>query len=151
MKEGKKPWKKSEPANSALTTTKKMFWAPTKGYDNVFFTSGTAKDAAQFTEKIEQLLGYVATSVWKQASALAKVMTDLKDPAMVAPARPTRKYLSRLGPDTVETTNQITLVVVNILMVGNIDYQTTMSEYLSKKRKYDNQLENWEENNTKGY
>ena len=36
-------------------------------------------------------------------------------------------------------------------MVGDIDYQTTMDEYLSKKRKYDNQLENWYENNMKGY
>ena len=36
-------------------------------------------------------------------------------------------------------------------MVGNIDYQATMDEYLSNKRKYDNQLENWDENNAKGY
>ena len=51
----------------------------------------------------------------------------------------------------VETTDRITLGVVNILMVGNIDYQATMDEYLSKKSKYDNQLEKWDENNVKGY
>ena len=67
-------------------------------------------------------------SGWKQASALVKVMTDLKDPALVAPARLTRTYLRGSGPDMVETTDWITLGVVNIPMVGDIDYQATMDE-----------------------
>ena len=82
---------------------------------------------------------------------LAKVMTNLKDTALVAPARPTRTYLRGSGPDAVKTTDWITLGVVSILMVGNIDYQATMDEYLSKKRKYYNQIENWDDNNMKGY
>ena len=73
-------------------------------------------------DTIEQLSRYVAASGWKQASALSKFMTDLKDPSLVAPARPTRTYLSGSGPDAVDTTNRITLGVVNILMVGKIDY-----------------------------
>ena len=36
-------------------------------------------------------------------------------------------------------------------MVGDIVYQATMDEYLRKKSKYNNQLENWDENNAKGY
>ena len=36
-------------------------------------------------------------------------------------------------------------------MVSNINYQATIDEYLSKKRKYDNQLEKWDKNNAKGY
>ena len=100
---------------------------------------------------IEQLSRYVAKLGWKQASSLTKVMTDLKDPVLVAPARPKRTYLRGLGPGVVETTDRITLGVVHIPMVGDIDYQATMDEYLSKKRKYDNQLENWYENNMKGY
>ena len=52
------------PATSAPTTTKKTFRAPTKGYDDVFFTSGPSKDASQFTDMIEQLLRYVGTSGW---------------------------------------------------------------------------------------
>ena len=93
-KKGKKPRKKLGPVSSAPNTTKKTFRALTKGYEDVFFTSGTAKDAAQFMETVEQLSQYVATSGWKQASALAKVMTDLKDPSLVALVRPTRTYLS---------------------------------------------------------
>ena len=143
-KKGNKPWKKLGLANSALTTTNKTFWAPTKGHEYLLFTSGTAKDAAQFTDTIYQLSRYVATSGWKQASALAKVMTDLKDPVLVAPDIPTRSYLYGSGPDAVKTTNRITLGVVNIPMVGTIDYQATMDEYLSKKRKYEKQLENWD-------
>ena len=91
-KKGKKPWKRSGPASSAPITTKKTLWAPTKGYKDLFFTLGTDKDTVQFTDTIEQLSRYVVTLGWKQASALAKVMTDLKDPALVAPARPTRTY-----------------------------------------------------------
>ena len=51
-KKGKKPWKKSGLTSSAPKTTKKTFWAPTKGYKDVFFTSVTAEDAAQFTDTI---------------------------------------------------------------------------------------------------
>ena len=54
-------------ASSAPATTKKKFWVPTKGYEYVFFTLGTAKDAAQFMDTVEQISQYVATSVWKQA------------------------------------------------------------------------------------
>ena len=150
-KKGKKTCKKSGSASSAPATTNKTFRALTKGYEGVFFTSGTAKDAAQFMDMIEQLSRYVATLGWNQASALAKVMTDLKDPTLVAPVRPTRTYLSGSGPDTVKTTDRITLGVMNIQMVDDIDYQATMNEYLRKKRSYDSHMENWDENNAKGY
>ena len=73
-------------------------------------------------DTIEQLSRYMATSGWKQASAFDKVMTDLKDPALVASARPTRTYLRGSGPDAVKTTDRITLGMVNIPMVGDIDY-----------------------------
>ena len=83
-KKGEKTWKKSGLASSASATMKKMFRVTTKGYKYLLFTSGTAKDAAQFMDTIEQLSRYVATSGWKQASALAKVVTNLKDPTLVA-------------------------------------------------------------------
>ena len=73
-------------------------------------------------DTVEQLSQYVLALGWKQASALAKVMIDLKDPTLVAPVRPTRTYLSGLGPDVGETTNLITLCVVNTLMVDDVDY-----------------------------
>ena len=133
----KKPWKKLGSLNSAPTTTKKTFRAQKKGYEYIFFTSGTAKDVAQFTDTIEQISRYVATSGWKQASEIAKVMTNLKDPELVAPARTTRTYLCVLVPEAVETTDCINLDVLNIPMVDDIDYQATMYEYLSKKRRYD--------------
>ena len=89
-KKVKKPWKKLGPANSAPTITKRAFRVPTKEYEDVFFKSGIAKDVAQFKDTIEQLSKYVNTLGWKQASALANAMTNLKDQALVAPAIPTR-------------------------------------------------------------
>ena len=41
--------------------------------------------------------------------------------------------------------------MVNIPMVENIDYQATMDEYLSKKSRYDAQIDNWDDKNAKGY
>ena len=93
----------------------------------------------------------MATSGWNQALVIAKVMTILKDPALIALDRPTRTYLCGSGPGSFITTNWITLGVVNTPMVGNIYYQATMDKFLSKKRKYDNQPENWDKNNAKGY
>ena len=103
-KKGTKPWKKSGSASSAPATTEKNLQAPTKGYKDVSFTLGTAKDASQFMDTVDELLRYVATLGWKQASTLAKVMTDINDLALVAPVKPTRTYLSGLGPDAVKTT-----------------------------------------------
>ena len=150
-KKGNKPWKKLGSASSSPTTTRKKFRAPTKVCKYVFFTLRTAKGAAQFMDTVEQISWYVATSGWKQASALAKVMTDLKDPALVAPVRLTRTYLSGSGPDAVKKTNQITLGVAKTLIIDDINYQATMDEYLSKKRRYGAHLENWDENNANGY
>ena len=113
--------------------------------------SGATKDVEQFMDTIEQLSICVATLGCKHASAIANVMTNLKDPTLVAPVRPSRTYLSGSVSDAVETTDWITLVVVNIPMVNDIDYQATMDEYLSKNRRYDAELENWDENNAKGY
>ena len=91
-----------------------------------FLTSGASKDAAQFMDTVDQLSRYVATLGWKQASALAKFVTDLKDPTMVAPVSSTRTYLNGSRPDAVKTTDWITLIVVNTPMVDNINYQATM-------------------------
>ena len=150
-KKGNKPWKKSGLESSAPATTKKKFRALAKGHEYVFFALGTDKDAEQLIDMVDQLLWYVATLGWNQASVLAKVMTDLKYPTMVVPVRPTRTYLSRLVPDVVDTTDRITLGVVNTPMVGDINYQATMDEYLRNKRRYDAQVENWDEKNAKGY
>ena len=78
-------------------------------------------------------------------------MTNLKDPALVALTRPTRTYFCGSIPDAVKKTDHITQGVVNILMVDDINYQATVDDYLSKKRRYDAKLNNWDENNVKGY
>ena len=52
---GNKPWKNSGSESNAPATTKKKFQTPIKGYEDVIFTLGAAKDAAQFMDMIEQL------------------------------------------------------------------------------------------------
>ena len=79
------------------------------------------KDTVQFMDTVEQIPRYVAMSGWKQASAPAKVMTDLKDPMLVALFRLNITHLSGSGPDTVNTTDWITMGVVNTPMIDDID------------------------------
>ena len=62
--EGKETLEKVGDGKQLPTTTKKTFRVPNKGYKNVFFTLGTAMDAAKFTERIDQQSRYVATLRW---------------------------------------------------------------------------------------
>ena len=51
--------------------TLKKFTAPTPGLEDVFFTWGTAKDAAKFEDTVSQLANYVGTRNWIKSSASA--------------------------------------------------------------------------------
>ena len=56
---------------SGAATTKK-FTAPTSGLEDVFFTWGTAKDAAKFEDTVSQLARYVGTQPGKLSSVASK-------------------------------------------------------------------------------
>ena len=71
-------------------TTK--FTAPTLGLEDVYFTWGTAKDAAKFEDMVSKLARHVGTSPWPQSSVASKAMSTLKTPKFEEPAVPTREY-----------------------------------------------------------
>ena len=57
---------------------KPKFVAPTSGHDNLYFTTGSTKDAAAFQDMVQKLARHVSTTVgWRQGIMLGKAMTDL--------------------------------------------------------------------------
>ena len=67
------------------------FTAPTSGLEDVFFTWGTAKDAAKFEETVSKLARHVGTSPWPQSSVASKAMSTLRSPEFVEPTIPARE------------------------------------------------------------
>ena len=80
--------KKSGSGETPTPTAKKKFTAPTPGYEDVYFTSGSTKDAAQFQDTVNKLSRCVGTQSWKKASVLSKAMGDLIAPVFTSPTRP---------------------------------------------------------------
>ena len=67
------------------------FTAPTLGFEDVYFTWVTAKDAAKFEDTVSKLARHVGTSPWPQSSAASKAMSTLETPEFEEPAVPTRE------------------------------------------------------------
>ena len=145
-RQGRKSWPTAE---DAAEPKKDKFVAPTAGLGNVYFTTGSTQDAAEYQDTVRKLARHVATTSWKQASVLSKAMTDLKDPTSELPTRPTRKYITE---DGAEVDNRVNAKgVLNVAKVDDIDYVETMDKYKSKLCRVETTQENWEENRTKGY
>jgi hypothetical protein len=141
--------RRSAQHNAAASGGTTRFKAPTAGYEDVFFTSGSTKDAAEFKDTRQKLARWVATSSWKQASVLARAMTELKEPVLTPPVRPVRMYYD--PNDGSETKVRAVKGVMNLPVADDIDYAETMDSYKSKMRKHEAAAESWEENNLKGY
>ena len=67
--------------------------APNSGHENVYFTTGSMKDATAFQGTVQKLARHVSTAAgWKQGPTLGKATTDLQDPVFSPPSRPVREY-----------------------------------------------------------
>ena len=136
---GKKPWGKGKTSGSDRGTptspTKKKFTAPTPGYEDVYFTSGPTKDAAQFQGTVNKLSRCVGTQCWKKASVLSKAMGDLVAPVYTGPTRPSRQYMTGAAGSRTRTFNRMNDAgELNTPTVGDIDYRLTVDEFLERKK-----------------
>ena len=144
--------KKSGSGETPTPTAKKKFTAPTPGYEDVYFTSGSTKDAAQFQDTVNKLSRCVGTQSWKKASVLSKAMGDLIAPIFTSPTRPSRVYMTGQAGSRTRTLDRMNAAgEVNTPTVGDIDYRLTVDEFLEKKKRYDVDEECWAENNARGY
>ena len=78
-------------------------------------------------------------------------MTGLKDLVFPMPFRPVHVYNFGTGSSAVETTSRLTVGMLNTGVMDDINYSDEMDQYKSDKHKSDSRLENWEENDAKGY
>ena len=67
----------AEKTSVALVARAKKFKAPTQGMEDIYYTQGTSKDAAQFTLVTNDLSNYVGTQSWTSTSTGDKAMQEL--------------------------------------------------------------------------
>ena len=96
--------RKKGSSGGSTSDAKPKFVAPTSGHEDVYFTTGSTKDAAAFQDTVQKLARHVSTAAGlKQGPTLGKAMTNLRDPAFNPPTRPVRKYFK--NTDGAETTD----------------------------------------------
>ena len=76
--------------NNNNNNSKAAFKASTPGLKTAIFTTGSAKDAAQFEEVKLKLSRYVGTQSWKGAHVVAQAMELLEEPVFIKPMRPVK-------------------------------------------------------------
>ena len=90
-----KGWRKN--SGRSTPVAKPKFVAPMSGREDVYFTTGSIKDAAAFQDTVHKLARRVSTAAgWKQGPTLGKVMTNLRDPVFDQPTRPVRMYFDNV-------------------------------------------------------
>ena len=72
---------KKESSGGFTSDARQKFVAPTSGHEDVYFTTGSTKDAAAFQVTVQKLARRVSTAAgWKQGPTLGKTMNNMKDP-----------------------------------------------------------------------
>ena len=139
-----------ESSGGSMLATKPKFVAPIVGHEDVYFTTGSTKDAAAFQDTVLKLARHVSTAPgYKQGPTLSKAMTDLRDPQFDQPTRPVRKYCQ--NTDNAEKKDRATGGKVNVEVMDDLDYAIETGEYSRKISRYETQLKVWGDNNAKGY
>ena len=131
------------------------FTAPTSGLEDVFFTWGTAKDAAKFEDTVSKLARHVGTSPWPQSSVASKAMSTLKSPEFQEPTIPTREYWK--DPEqTIKTKDKTrpgpeSTVVNNVPVLEDWERGLGVEQYKADRKVYSEQVMAWKENKAKCY
>ena len=143
----------------AATPNKDEHEAPTLGPKKVTFTEGTAQDAAQFEDVLNNLASYVGTQPWWQSLVSAKAMGELLAPVFTEPTKPVRKYYVHLERDAVMPTprDQMTQrmhthqVTLNVPVEDELDWKLELAEYTSDKMEYKKDVKDWVGNSARIY
>ena len=149
----KKGKRRTSGLGRAAAATTKKFSAPTQGLEDVYFTWGTAKDAAKFEETVSALARHVGTQPWKHSLLASKAMSSLSEPVIAEPDRPVREYWTD-GTQTAKTNNAVsddTPPVPLVPVKEDWDHDIDVDDYKSKRKSFRERKEAWEENRAKCY
>ena len=134
--------------------TSKKFTAPTSGLEDVYFTWGTAKNAAKFEDTVSQLARHVGTRNWQQSSVASKAMSTIRAPVIEEPTRPVREYWAD-ADRTQRTNNNMggtdVAPVPNQPVKEDWDHNLDVDDYKLKLKIFWEQTPTWKENKAKCY
>ena len=119
--------------------------APTPGLNNVVFTFGSTKDAAEFAERKSKLSRYIGTQTWHYASKAALAMETMLAPVYIEPPRPVCEYES----STDSTTGAVMINLPRVPLVDDFFFKLNCEEFLSDKKLWKAKEAAWKENNAK--
>ena len=104
-KKNKRRQRNTAGAGSSGSAGTTKFTAPTSGLEDMYFTLGTAKNAAKFEDTVSKLARHVGTLPWPQSLVAPKAISTLQTPEFVEPMIPTQEYLADPGR-TVKTNDK---------------------------------------------
>ena len=104
----------------------------------MFFTWGTAKDAAKFEDTVSKLARHVGTSPWPQSSVASKAMSTLRTPEFEESTVPTREYWADPGR-TIRTYDRTApgtgnTVVDNPPVLKDWEHSLQVKEYKAERK-----------------
>ena len=103
--------------------------APTPGLNNVVFTFGSTKDAAEFAETKSKLSRYIGTQTWRYASEAALAMEMMVAPVYTEPPRPVREYES-----TTDSNGVVTINSPRVPLIDDFIFKLDCKEFSSHKK-----------------
>ena len=80
--------KKLTESNTPSNVTSGSYEAPTVGYEDVLYSHGTTKAAAEFGKVNTRLARYVSVQSWSGATIAGRAMETLAEPKLVKPTMP---------------------------------------------------------------
>ena len=92
-------------------TTTEKFTAPTTGLQDVYFTTGTNEDAANFNETKKRLARYVGTCNYRGAAAASLVIKTMTNPTFVVTKRPDQPTLKTVSGDKMDEAQEKILIL----------------------------------------
>lgn len=134
--------------------TPKKLMAPTLGLEDVYFTLGTAKDAAKFEDTLSLLAGNAGTRPCSNSSVASKAMSAIETPVIVEPERTVCKYWTD-STRTAKTNNKISgtanAPTPNKPVKEDWEHDLDIDDYKSKRRVSCKQEASLKDNNAKYY
>ena len=123
----------------SLTTTEK-FTAPTTGLQDVYFTTGTNEDAANFNKTKKRLARYVGTCNYRGAAAASLVIETMTNPIFTVTKRPDQPILKTASGDKIDKAQEKILI---------LDYGVEIANYIEDQRETRIEDPDWKENGPK--
>ena len=145
----------AEKTSVALVDGTKKFKAPTQGMEDIYYTRGRSKDAAQFKLVTTGLSNYMGTQSWTPESTGAKEMRELQAPTYPDMGKPVQMYWGD-APGSAETNERFDSTTgatkcKRTALLMDVEYTFELQEFMETKKDNKKLQVAWREINGKIY